>query len=111
MESELATPTKDIPPNASPKMIRLPATSPKVNVSSQLKQQDTRRQFYTTRSAGNQKPLIDMSSKEEEGPIITQLVLKSSTGSAPCATTGYNITFHFYFYLLLFLSGSLTFGK
>ena len=26
-----------------------------------------------------------MSSKEEEGPLITQLVLKSSTGSSPCA--------------------------
>ena len=35
--------------------------------------------------AGNKNPLNDMSSKEEEGPLITQLVLKSSTGSSPCA--------------------------
>ena len=55
VESELAPPTKDRPPHASPKMIRLPATSPKVNVSSPLKQQDTRRQFYTTRSGRESK--------------------------------------------------------
>ena len=56
VEPELATPAKDSSPHTSPKMIRLPATSSKVNVSSPLKQQDTRRQFYTTRSGRESKP-------------------------------------------------------
>ena len=56
VEPELATPTKDNSPHASPKIIRLPATSSKVNVSSPLQQQDTRRQFYTTRSGRESKP-------------------------------------------------------
>ena len=56
VEPELTTPTKDSPPHASPKMIRLPATSPKVNVSSLLKQQDTRRQFYTRSGRESKTP-------------------------------------------------------
>ena len=56
VEPELATPSEDNSPHASLKIIRLPAISSKVNVSSPLKQQDTRRQFYTTRSGRESKP-------------------------------------------------------